>query len=379
MTAWVTAALPFPHPFILSSGLLNFIPSDHRGNVPTQIWTPASPFTPADIAAWDEYVRQHAGGTVFHSSVWLRILDRSYGRPYRHIAVKEDGRIRGVVSVYSVRSLSGKLSLYSLPYTAYGGMLTDDVAAAQTLHDACLDLAKRDRAGMVNLRNTVPSGLGLPVSDLSVKFCKPLPETEEACLESIPRKSRATVRKAIANHGLTYVVNRDVDLLWHLHAVNLKKLGTPVFPRSFFRTIMDEMGDAADILFVMHKGKAVTGVMNFYFRDVCNPYFSGSLPESNATGANNYMYYALMCHGLKRGSRQFDFGKSRRGSGSFDFKKNMGFEPQPLPFEFIFNTRSELPTFNPSNPKLALLLEVWSRQPLWTSKIAGPLLNRFLP
>lgn len=347
--------------------------------MPIQTWTPNSPFTAEDKAAWDAYVAGHAGGTVFHSTTWLAILDSSYRRPYHHFAVKEEGRIRGLVSVYQVRGLSGKKSLYSLPFTAYGGLLAEDAAVARQLHDACLEQAKTDGAGMVHLRNTVPSGLELPTSDLNVQFSKPLPDTEEACLESIPRKSRATVRKAIQNHGLTYVVNGDVDLLWHLHAVNLKKLGTPVFPRSFFRAIMETMGEKADILFVLHKGKAVAGVMNFYFRDVCNPYFSGSLPESNPTGANNYMYYALMCHGLKKGCKQFDFGKSRRGSGSFDFKKNMGFEPQPLPFQFIFNTRSELPNFNPSNPKLALLLETWSRQPLWTSKLVGPFLNRFLP
>ncbi len=347
--------------------------------MPIQIWTPNSPLAAQDAAAWDAYVAGHAGGTVFHSTTWLDILNRSYRRPYHHFAVKEDGRIRGLVSVYRVRGLSGKKSLYSLPFTAYGGLLADEAAVARQLHDVCLEEARREGVGMVHLRNTVASGLDLPTSDLNVQFSKPLPDTEEACLESIPRKSRATVRKAMQNHGLGYVVNRDVDLLWHLHAVNLKKLGTPVFPRSFFRTIMEAMGDKADILFVLHKGKAVAGVMNFYFRDVCNPYFSGSLPESNPTGANNYMYYALMCHGLKKGCKRFDFGKSRRGSGSFDFKKNMGFEPQPLPFQFIFNTRSELPTFNPSNPKLALLLEAWSRQPLWTSKLAGPFLNRFLP
>lgn len=347
--------------------------------MPIQTWTPESPFSPEDGVAWDAYVAAHAGGTVFHSTTWLDVLNRSYQRPYHHFAVKEDGRIRGLVSVYRVRGLSGKKSLYSLPFTAYGGLLADGPEVAKQLHDACLELAKSDGAGMVHLRNTVPSGLNLPTSDLNVQFSKPLPGTEEGCLESIPRKSRATVRKAIANHALNYEVNRDVDLLWHLHAVNLKKLGTPVFPKSFFRTIMDAMGDKADILFALHKGKAVAGVMNFYFRDVCNPYFSGSLPESNATGANNYMYFALMCHGLKKGCKQFDFGKSRRGSGSFDFKKNMGFEPKPLPFEFIFNTRSELPSFNPSNPKLAKLLDIWSSQPLWTSKIAGPMLNRFLP
>ena len=328
---------------------------------------------------WDAFVENHPGGTVFHGSLWLKILAKSYKRPFYNIAVIEKGRIRGVVSLSRVRGLSGRKSLYSLPFTAYGGMLTDGAETARILRDECARIAREEGAGMVHLRNTHPSGLDLPESDLNVQFSKALPDTEEACLESIPRKSRATVRKSISNHGLTYEINRDWKLLWELHAVNLKKLGTPAFPKDFFRIIMESMGDKADILFVMHKGKAVCGVMTLYFKDVCNPYFSGSLPESNHSGANNYMYYALMCHGLKQGCKVFDFGKSRRGSGSFDFKKNMGFEPKTLPFQFIFNTRTELPSFNPSNPKLKLFLEIWSRQPLWTSKIVGPFLNRFLP
>lgn len=333
----------------------------------------------ADAVEWDRYVGNHAGGTVFHSSAWLEILQKSYRRPYYHVSVREGGTIRGLVSLYRVRGLSGRKSLYSLPFTAYGGILADDAGVSQALHDACLEIARKEGAGMIHLRNTVASGLKLPESDLNVQFAKALPQTEEACLESIPRKSRASVRKAVSNHQLTYVVNRDWPLLWHLSAVNLKKLGTPAFPKEFFRVIMEVMGERADILFVMHRGKAVCGVMNFYFKDVCNPYFSGSLNESNFTGANNYMYYALMCHGLKRGCKEFDFGKSRRGSGSFDFKRNMGFEPRTLPFQYIYNTRQELPSFNPSNPKLALFLKAWSRQPLWTSKLIGPFLNRFLP
>lgn len=333
----------------------------------------------SDISAWDAYVQNHVGGTVFHSTAWLDILQAAYPGPYHHIAVIENGTIRGLVSIYGVRGLSGKKSLYSLPYTAYGGILSDSPDISLMLHDHCQQIARDENAGMVHLRNTVPSGLDLPTTDLNVQFCKALPQSEEACMESIPRKSRATVRKSILNHGLTYVVNTDWELLWHLSAVNLKKLGTPAFPKHFYRIIMERMGDKADILFVKYKGIAVCGVMTFYFKDVCNPYFSGALGEFNFTGANNYMYYALMCHGLKKQCKEFDFGKSRRGSGSFDFKKNMGFEPRTLPFQYIFNTRHELPSFNPSNPKLALFLKVWAKQPLWTSKIAGPILNRFLP
>lgn len=335
---------------------------------------------PEDQAAWDAYVQGHKAGTVFHSIRWQSILDKSYRRPHYHIAVLDGGALRGVVSVYRVRSLRGKKNLYSLPYTAYGGMLTDGVEYARKLHDEVLAIAQREGAGTVNLRNTDDPGLGLPSTDLHVGFAKALPQTEEACLESIPRKSRAVVRKSISNHGLSYTVNRDWKTLWELHAVNLKRLGTPVFPKEYFRNIMEAMGDDADILFVNYQGKPICGVMTFYWKDVCNPYFSGSLSEYNFTGCNNYMYYALMCHGLKRNSRQFDFGKSRKGSGSYDFKVNMGFEPRTMPFQYIFNgPGGKVSTFNPSNPKLALFLKLWSSQPLWTSKLVGSFLNRFLP
>ncbi len=332
-----------------------------------------------DIEAWDTYVQNHVGGTVFHSTAWQDILQKTYQKSYYHVAVQSEGKLRGIVSLYCVRSLGGSKNLYSLPYTAYGGILSDDLISARLLHDECLAIAKRENAGMVNLRNTMATGLELPTSELNVQFIKALPQTEEACLESIPRKSRATVRKSMLSHALSYEVNGDWELLWHLSAVNLKKLGTPAFPKKFYRNIMERMAEKADILFVKYQGKAICGVMTFYFKNVCNPYFSGALGEYNFTGANNYMYYALMCHGVNRQCQEFDFGKSRRGSGSFDFKKNMGFEPRILPFQYIFNTNQEISTFNPSNPKLALFLKTWSSQPLWTSKIFGPILNRFLP
>lgn len=345
-----------------------------------RLWTDKEPMSAAEEAAWDAYAAGHSGGTVFHRRRWQRILDLAYRRPHYHLAVQDGGAYKGILSVYRVRGLGGRENLYSLPYTAYGGMLADGPESARLLHDEVSEIAKRVGAGMVHLRNTVePPGLELPGTELNSHFAKPLPPTPEGCLESIPRKSRATVRKAMANFGLTHEVSRDYRLLWHLHAVNLRKLGTPVFPLEFFRRIMEEMGEDADILFVKHRGKAVCGVMTFYVDGVCNPYFSGSLPEANHTGANNYMYYALMCHGLSRKSTSFDFGKSRRGSGSFAFKENMGFVPKTLPFRFIFNTRRDLPNFNPSNPRLALFLKLWSAQPLWTSKIVGPILNRFVP
>ena len=37
-----------------------------------------------------------------------------------------------------------------------------------------------------------------------------------------------------------------------------------------------------------------------------------------------------MRHAARRGCTRFDFGRSKLGTGAFAFKKNWGFEPEPI-------------------------------------------------
>ena len=52
------------------------------------------------------------------------------------------------------------------------------------------------------------------------------------------------------------------------------------------------------------------------------------------------------------GLRVFDYGRSKRGTGSFDFKKNWGFEPQPLHYEYLLVKGKRVPEHNPLNPEI---------------------------
>ena len=51
------------------------------------------------------------------------------------------------------------------------------------------------------------------------------------------------------------------------------------------------------------------------------------------------MYWELMRRACERGLKVFDFGRSKRGTGSFDFKKNWGFEATPLVYELDQNLK----------------------------------------
>ena len=79
-----------------------------------------------------------------------------------------------------------------------------------------------------------------------------------------------------------------------------------------------------------------------------------------------------------RGVRVFDYGRSKQGTGSFDFKRNWGFEPAPLAYEFQLLKREGVPQNNPLNPKYRMLIALWRRLPLPVVNVLGPHIVRNL-
>ena len=125
-------------------------------------------------------------------------------------------------------------------------------------------------------------------------------------------------------------------------------------------------------------GAPVSSVVTFYFRDEVLPYYAGDAVVSRDLAANDFKYWELMRRACERGFRVFDYGRSKRGTGSFDFNKNWGFEPAPLAYEYALCRGDRIPEVNPLNPKYRALIALWRRLPLPIANRLGPLLARGL-
>ena len=88
------------------------------------------------------------------------------------------------------------------------------------------------------------------------------------------------------------------------------------------------------------------------------------------------MHWHLLRHGLERGCSHFDFGRSKIGTGPYSFKKNWGFEPQPIEHAFKLKSGEEVPEINPLNPKYRLFIAAWKRLPLPVANLIGPQIVR---
>jgi len=334
-------------------------------------------FHPRDEAAWEAFVEACPEATFFHRIGWRRILEEVFGHRTHYLCAKADGQIRGVLPLAEVKSLLFGHALVSTPFCVYGGVAADDESARQALEQAAARLAEQRRLDHLALRNRSLRQPHWPRQDLYATFRKGLAPDAETNFQAIPRKQRAMVRKGM-EAGLEAEIDPDVDRLYPLYAESVRNLGTPVFPLAYFRALKAEFGRDCEVLTITHQGRAVSSVLSFYFRDEVLPYYGGGNPAARDLKANDFMYWALMRHAAEEGVGVFDFGRSKRDTGSFRFKKHWGFEPQPLHYEYHLVRDREVPQRNPLNPRYRLFIETWKRLPLPVTRALGPALARHL-
>jgi FemAB-related protein (PEP-CTERM system-associated) len=329
-------------------------------------------FVPEDMLRWEAFVQRCPEATFFHKVGWREILEQCFGHRTHYLLAEQVGDVVGVLPLAEVRSLLFGHSLVSLPFCANAGVAVSEPAAVVPLHRAAQELGERLGAAHLELRNRTPREPAWPRQELYCSFRKEILPEVDANMLAIPRKQRAVVRKGIKN-GLTGEIDAGVDRFFALYADNVHRHGTPPYARSYFEALRRVFGRDAEVLTIVDAaGRPVSSVLSFYFRDEVLPYYAGDDVSARDLGANDFKYWELMRRACERGLRVFDYGRSKRGTGPFDFKKNWGFEPAPLAYEYCLHRRRSIPENNPLNPKYRALIATWRRLPLPIANLIGP-------
>lgn len=326
---------------------------------------------------WDAFVADAPAATFFHRAGWKCVLEQAFGHTAYFLYVMDGPGIVGILPLGHVRSLLFGNSLSSLPFCVYGGVVAESEAARRLLLQEACALAERLSVNSLELRSLQPVGENWPSNPLYVTFRKTLHDNHEANLKAIPNKQRAVVRKGISS-GLQSEEGWHGDRMYNVYAESVRNLGTPVFPARYFRTLREVFGDDCRSLMITHEGKDVAGVLSFYFRDQVLPYYAGSTAASRDLYAHGFMYWELMRNACDQGIKIFDYGRSKVDTGSYSFKKNWGFEPEPLYYEHYLVKAESIPEVNPTNPKYQFFINAWKKLPLPMANTVGPLLSRSL-
>ena len=333
-----------------------------------------------DISQWDDFVLGHRFGTPFHLIAWKRTLEQTFGYLAKYLVAIEEERIRGILPLFLVKNpIIGK-ALISTPFAVYGGVLANSEADVLKLHERAISLAKELGADYLELRNAHREQCATtPNVDRYVSFIQPLVPDENALLESLPKKTRNMVRKSLKTKFEMRYRSKDLKHFETLYAKSMRRLGTPCFPSKYFANLVRNFGDMIDIRECWLDGKPLAASMNFMFKEDMHIYYAAADVQYNHLNPNTYMYFDHLRWAGAHGLKTFDFGRCKRNTGVFEFKRHWNTTMRELPYEVVLINRKELPNFSPVNPKFQLAIKMWRLAPLWLTRLVGPSLIRLFP
>ena len=337
------------------------------------------PLPPGGEDEWDRFVLASPAGTFFHLSGWKTVVEKVLGRRTFCFTVRDDHGLRGVFPISQVRSWLFGDCLVSSPLAVYGGICAGDADAYTALLKAGRDLSGQLGVKYLEMRNrTEPFPSNLPGRNLYVTFTQDLSPGPDKLLQALPRDTRYAVRKSI-KAGLEWTEDVSLDEFYEIYAQSVHRLGTPVFSKRLFE-VLRGVFPRQTRLFGVRKGKqTIAAVLCLYFRDQVLPYYAGALPEFYKDAPNNFMYWSLIAQSCAEGYRWFDFGRSKRGTGSFQFKAAWSMEVTDLPYRYHLVRAKEVPHMSPVDQKFQLPVRIWKRLPYGLTKILGPPLIRRIP
>ena len=287
-----------------------------------------------------------------------------------------------MLPLFEVRGLLGGRALVSVPYAVYGGICARRRPPRGTaLLDAATDLARSARRRLRGAATPGRAGAGdLPTKSLYVTFSRPISASEEENLEAIPRKQRRMTRQGV-KYGLRAESARSISTpstRSTRHSVH--NLGSPVFPRRLFHALAAEFGKECELLTVWRNDEMLSGVLTLLYEDQALPYYGGALREALQYAVNDFMYWELMCHvaaapatasSTSAGAARAPARTTSSGTGASSRSR--------CRTSTLLREGATMPNLSPSNPKMRLAVEAWKRLPLAVTKLAGPLLTRYLP
>ncbi|ARO86480.1 peptidoglycan bridge formation protein FemAB [Nitrosospira lacus] len=353
------------------SSIIEAFQEDHQASLHQAGMPVVHAFQPQDAARWDEFVSGCPEATFFHRAGWRTVIERALGHKTWYLYAESGGEIQAVLPLAEINSHLFGHCLSSLPFCVYGGIAAISESSRIALDRAAQALAARLNTDYLEYRNLRIQHPDWPTKDLYVTFRKGIDPEEERNMQAIPRKQRAMVRKGI-KAGLESTLDENTERFFLAYSASVHRLGTPVFSRRYFRLLKEIFAEDCELMVILKGGRTVSGVMSFYFRDEVLPYYGGGTSEAREVAGNDFMYWELMRRACERGIKTFDFGRSKRNTGSYDFKKNWGFEPQPLHYEYQLHRAGAVPDHNPLNPKYQIFIKAWQKLPLPMANLIGP-------
>jgi len=280
---------------------------------------------------WAEFVDRHPLASAFHRRGWLDALARTYG--YQPLvltrASQNEALTEGIVFCHVSSWLTGA-RLVSLPFTDHCEPLLSDLNEAREFF-RWLRAEYRARWNYIELRPLSPFQDGSfdlwPLRSYWYHELDLRPSLDNIFRrlhkDSIQRKIRRAARE-----GLTHETGRSKELLdefYRLLLMTRRRHYVLPQPVSWFRNLVESMGDNVEIRMARKSGTAIAALLILQHRSSIVYKYGCSDESFHHLGAMPFLFWRLIEESKAWGAEKLDLGRTDLDNeGLIAFKDKFG-------------------------------------------------------
>ena len=340
-----------------------------------------SEFLPERGNRWRAFLEKSGCSAMYCDPRWVKAISSSLCQTPYLFEARADGKLVGVLPLVYVRSLLFGRFLVSLPYVDWAGVVADDYEISRALVDCAIELADELDVRYLELRHLHeidhPSLTQKLQSKTQMRL--PLNASPDDAWKGLKPVVRTQVRKAAKNGvvvewGGPFLVGEFYDVF----SQNMRELGTPVYPRRLFQSIVEGLPEQAEFGVARLNGRAIASCLAIHGQGLTEVPSASALRAYRGTAANSLMYWHAIERALERGQSTFDFGRSTIGGATYIFKKKWGARAEPAVWQYYVR-KGHPQDMRPDNEKYRMAIRLWRRLPLSVTRALGPMIVRGIP
>lgn len=316
--------------------------------------------------------------TIFHHPAWQKTIAKAYGFKPGYIMFDEQSSAN---ASYVLPVMQVKRHVWvSLPFTDYCMPSTGSAYSAIDLRDTLNQLRKNLCARTMEIRWPLPAGENAFLGESFYWHKTALSPDPDSVFK---RFKRTQVQQCINKAEKDGVMVRKgtsweyVMLFYRLHLQTRRRLGVPIQPLRYFRSmwknIIDQ--DLGYILLAYQGEQLLAGAVFLHWKHTLTYKYSASDDRFWKLRANNLMLWYAIRWGCENGYQVFDWGRTDlEDEGLRDFKLGWGSEEQMLQYTILADHPPRLASRGRLRKAMKIIIQ---HSPLFVCRIMGELLYRF--
>ncbi len=290
-----------------------------------------------DIISWNEYnsFLKNTTSTFYHSSKFLRLLEKLLGAKTGAIEIKEKGVLIGILPYLIKKTKFGNI-INSLPYFgSYGGVLTQTNENAKKILEKFNDVNKeKDVLSSVIIGNPFKTNHEIyekyfqhNFTDSRTTQCTKLDISESGLFGKFEKRVRWSIKKADKNNidikksGLNEKITSD---FFNLHKTNMENKNGQFKSKEFFYQTekIFESGKDYDVFIGLKEDKPISFLLVFYFNGFTEYYMPAQNLELRDLQASSKLIWESMRESIKKNILYYNFGGTPKNNYPlYKFKK----------------------------------------------------------